>query len=49
MTNNYEAPQAIDIGKAQELILDFKYIAWWVDNLGVILYSDSWTFEDYEE
>ena len=48
--NNYEAPEALKLGKAQDVILDMKH--WWpqfIDNLGVNWCSDAPSFDDFDE
>ncbi|MBA3355362.1 MAG: hypothetical protein H0U18_05355 [Pyrinomonadaceae bacterium] len=49
MHNHYEAAQAIEVGRARDVVLDFKFLMWWVDNLGVIFCCDPDVFDDFEE
>lgn len=48
--NNYEAPEALKLGKAQDVILDQKGIdPQPMDNLGVPFRTDAETIDDFDE
>jgi hypothetical protein len=49
MCNPYEAAQIIDVGRAQDVLLDFKFLMWWIDNLMVVFASDTDMADDFEE
>lgn len=49
MCNPYEAARIIEVGRAQDVLLDFKFLLWWVDNLGVVFASDQDMSDDFEE
>jgi hypothetical protein len=49
MCNPYEAARIIEVGRAQDLLLDYKFLMWWVDNLGVIFANDTDLYDDFEE
>lgn len=49
MTNQYEPPEVIEIGKAENVVLDSKRISFMVDNLGVALFDDGLTLDDFDE
>jgi len=49
MCNPYEAAQIIEVGRAQDILLDFKFLMWWIDNLGVVFACDHDVCGDFEE
>jgi len=49
MCNPYEAARIIEVGRAQDVLLDFKVLMWWIDNLGVAFASDQELTDDFEE
>ena len=49
MTNRYEPPEVIGIGKAQDVILDQKCIALYVDNIGIVFMYNGETMDDFDE
>ena len=49
MTNNYEKPDVIELGKAQNNILSQKLIDTETDNLGVAMSTDAPTLDDFDE
>jgi hypothetical protein len=51
MNNRYEAPEALKLGKAQDVILDQKIIDQTqpMDNLGVPWHSDADSIDDFDE
>ena len=49
MTNRYEPPEVIEIGKAENVIVDSKCLAMWVDNLGVVFCYEGMTLDDFDE
>jgi hypothetical protein len=50
MRNLYEAPEVIEVGKAQEAILGQKVPDFTpIDNFGVENYSIADTFDDFDE
>jgi hypothetical protein len=49
MTNNYERPEAIELGKAHNEILSQKELEVQTDNLGVAMRTDAPTLDDFDE
>ena len=49
MTNSYESPEVIGIGKAQDVILDQKRISPQVDSFGVVFFRNGLTLDDFDE
>lgn len=49
MCNPYEAARIIEVGRAQDVLLDYKILLWWIDNLGVVFASDQDLTDDFEE
>lgn len=48
--NNYEAPEALKLGKAQDVILDQKQPdSQIMDNLGVPFATDAVSVDDFDE
>ena len=47
--NNYEAPEALKLGKAQDVILDQKQVDSRMDNFGVPFATDALTVDDFDE
>ncbi len=49
MTNNYEKPEVIELGKAQDEILSQKELDVQTDNFGVAMRTDAPTLDDFDE
>lgn len=50
MRNHYEAPEVIELNKAQDAILNQKIVEPnHVDNFGVANYADADNFDDFDE
>lgn len=49
MCKHYEAARIIEVGRAQDVLLDYKFLMWWVDNLGVVFANDTDLYDDFEE
>ena len=49
MCKHYEAARIVEVGRALDVLLDYKFLMWWVDNLGAIFCCDQDVFDDFEE
>ncbi|MBA3355364.1 MAG: hypothetical protein H0U18_05365 [Pyrinomonadaceae bacterium] len=49
MTNRYESPEVLKLGKAQDVILDQKQPGMIVDNLGIPWSYDAPSIDDFDE
>lgn len=49
MDNYYEAPEGLELGKAQSVIADQKVPAPTTENLGVPFMTDAPTLDDFDE
>ena len=49
MCKHYDAARIIEVGRAQDVLLDYKFLMWWVDNLGVVFANDTDLYDDFEE
>lgn len=47
--NNYEKPEAVELGKAQNEILSQKELDLQTDNLSVAMRTDAPTLDDFDE
>ena len=49
MCNPYEAAHVVEVGRARDILLDYKFCLYWIDNLGAVWACDSDFFDDFEE
>ena len=49
MTNNYEKPEAVELGKAQNEIMSQKEVDLQADSLGVPMRTEAPTLDDFDE